>query len=164
MKKFPKVYKERLLVGRFEWCSLINLKIPAIKVKVDSGAKTSSLHAFDIQPYVKEGVAYVKFKVHPLQGNSTLAVKCRAKIIDTRTIMSSNGHAERRFVIMTKLQLGEQIWPIELTLSNRDPLRFRMLLGREAMGNHTVIVPDKMLIQGHRTKDYLDDLYSSVKT
>lgn len=163
MKSLFKWYSKKIVIGWCEWCGLDKLNIPAIKVKVDTGAKTSALHAFDIVPYVKNGKDYVKFSVHPLQGNSRLTVKCRAPIIDERNVMSSNGHNERRFVIATPITMGGETWEIELTLSNRDPMRFRMLLGREAMGSNTIIVPQKTLNLGRVSKSVLKDLYSTHK-
>ena len=134
-----KKLNNKLLIGRFEWCALSELKIPIIKAKIDTGAKTSAIHAFDIEKVKLKGKYYAQYKVHPVQGNDEVIVKCRSLIIDERSIMSSNGHKENRFVILTQLSLGGEHWPIELTLSNRDPLRFRLLLGREAL-NHRVLI------------------------
>ena len=159
MKIWLKRFRKKIVIGWCEWCSLDGLNIPAIKAKVDTGAKTSALHAFNIKPYVKNGKDFVKFSVHPLQGNDRLTVDCRAPIVDERYVMSSNGHNERRFVISTLLTLGGDSWEIELTLSNRDPMRFRMLLGREAMGSHTMIVPQKALNQGKMPKSKLREFY-----
>lgn len=163
MKTSFKKYKKRLLIGRAEWCWLNTLKIPAIKVKVDTGAKTSSLHAFDIKPITYRRKDYVSFKVHPLQANNIVTVECKAPILDIRLVMSSNGHQEHRYVISTELGLGDHAWDIELTLSNRDPLRYRMLLGREAMGHHVLVAPDKSMAQGSIEKKYLKQLYAKHK-
>lgn len=135
-KKIPK-----LLIGRDEWCQLPDLRISAIKAKIDTGAKTSALHAFNIKRIKKNQKRYVKFDIHPLQGDNHTLVTCRAPIVDERHIMSSSGHIEHRYVIQTTVAIGNQQWPIEVTLSNRDPLRYRMLLGREALNNRVLIDP-----------------------
>ncbi|OGO94072.1 MAG: hypothetical protein A3F41_04790 [Coxiella sp. RIFCSPHIGHO2_12_FULL_44_14] len=130
-----------LLIGWREWCALPRLRIPLIKAKIDTGARTSAIHAFRIQTLRRQGKEWVKFSVHPIQGYDKAVVDCVAEIIDERWIMSSNGHKEHRFVIKTPLKMGARQWDIELTLSNRDPLRFRMLLGRSAMQGRVVIDP-----------------------
>ena len=129
----------KLLIGRCEWCALPLLNVPRIKAKIDTGAKTSALHAFNIRYREINGQPYVKYDIHPFQGNHEEIINCTSVVIDKRVIMSSNGHKENRYVILTSLLLGDKTWPIELTLSNRDPLRFRLLLGREAL-NHRVII------------------------
>lgn len=154
-----KLPKNRIFIGWNEWCELGDLHLPAIKAKIDTGAKTSALHAFDISPLTRRGIEYVKFSVYPLQNNEDIIVNCIAKVVDHRRVMSSNGHQEQRYVISTNLTLGERTWPIQLTLSNRDPLRFRMLLGREALKKQTVIVPKYQLMQGERDPVQLKSLY-----
>ena len=139
--------KNKLLVGWQEWCALPDLHIPAIKAKVDTGAKTSSLHAFDIQPYRKMNKKHVKFSIHPLQNNDNLRITAKARVIDERDVVSSNGHKEHRYVIATTLELGDYAWDIELTLSNRDPMKFRMLLGREALAGQVIVDPAKRVCQ-----------------
>lgn len=153
-----------LLVGRNEWCQLPDLHVPAIKAKIDTGAKTSAIHAFDIKTITRKGKKYVHFTIHPIQGNNTVAINCKSCIIDERLVMSSNGHKESRYVIATSLKIGEQVWNIELTLSNRDPLRYRMLLGREALNNRVLIDPSLSLNQGRLNRKKLLDLYSRKLT
>jgi ribosomal protein S6--L-glutamate ligase len=138
---------EKMTVGWQEWCALSLLDIPKIKVKIDTGAKTSALHAFNIKLKKHEGQQFVYFSVHPKQGNITETIQCKALVIDQRYIMSSNGHKEYRYIIQTSIQLGHQSWPIELSLSKRDPLKFRMILGREAMQHHVIVDPAKKLLQ-----------------
>ena len=152
-----------LLIGWQEWCSLPELKIPAIKAKIDTGARTSAIHAFDIQPFVKHDKNYVRFSVHPLQHNDNLVVTCSVLVADQRLIMSSSGHKELRYVIKTPIMLGTKVWEIEVTLSNREPLLFRMLLGREALQNGIIIEPHKMLCQGHLATKELKKIYSKPK-
>lgn len=133
---------QKISIGWQEWVSLPGLKIPAIKAKIDTGAKTSSLHATNIQPTKKN---HVKFTVHPLQRNKIVAIPCCYPIYDIRNVMSSNGSVEERYVIQSLLCLGKERWKIELTLSDRDPLQFRMLLGREALDSKVIIDPAKTL-------------------
>lgn len=133
--------KKRLLIGRDEWCQLPDLHLPAIKAKIDTGAKTSALHAFNIKPVKKRHAKFVRFDIHPLQSDDKTLVSCIAPLIDERHIMSSSGHIEHRYVILTTLVMGEEQWKIEVTLSNRDPLRYRLLLGREALNSRVLIDP-----------------------
>ncbi|MDF1827754.1 MAG: RimK/LysX family protein [Legionellaceae bacterium] len=141
MKKMIEIQK-KLLIGRSEWCALPLLNVPLIKAKIDTGAKTSALHAFNIECDHADGQARVHYDIHPIQGNDDVIVRCTSLVIDQRMIMSSNGHKENRYVISTSLSLGTKTWPIELTLSNRDPLRFRLLLGREALNRRVMIDPN----------------------
>lgn len=147
-------------IGWNEWVSLPNLKIPAIKAKIDTGAQTSALHAFDIEPFSKNGRDMVRFSVHPLQANNELTVRSIAPVIDMRHIMSSNGHRELRYVISSAIELADRQWEIELTLSNRDPLKFRMLLGREALKHDIVIHPNQQCHNGKVSKNDLRSIYS----
>lgn len=134
-----KEIQNKLLIGRCEWCALPMLNVPLIKAKIDTGAKTSAIHAFNLRYREINEKKWVEYDIHPLQGNNETIVSCTSLVIDERVVMSSNGQKERRYVILTSLSLGEKEWPIELTLSNRDPLKFRLLLGREAL-NHRVII------------------------
>lgn len=150
----------KLAVGWQEWCALPDLHIPAIKVKIDSGAKTSALHAWDVKPIQRQGEWYLQFVVHPLQRNMQLTQTCYAKLIDHRVITSSNGQKELRYVIATTLSLGSQTWEIEVSLTNRDSMAFRMLLGRDALKGRVVIHPGKILRQGKYSKRQIRTLYS----
>lgn len=132
---------QKLLIGRNVWCQLPDLHLPVIKGKIDTGAKTSALHAINIRVIRRNGKKFVKFDVHPLQRNKKILISCKAPLIDTRHIMSSNGHIEHRYVIETTLVIANQEWKIEMTLSNRDPLRYRLLLGREALIHRVLIDP-----------------------
>lgn len=154
-----KKLNELLLVGWREWCALPQLNVPAIKAKLDTGAKTSSLHAFDIGIHFKKGKPIVKFSIHPLQGNPKLVIQCESPLIDQRWIMSSNGHREHRYVIATSVKIGPKIQLIEFSLSNRDPLKFRMLLGREALKNLAAIDPARSFCQGRIKKIDLKKFY-----
>lgn len=157
------VSKNKILIGWREWCALPDLNIPAIKAKIDTGARTSSLHAFDIKTSHTEHHDRVHFCIHPIQGNSKVVIQCHAPIVDERYIMSSSGHKELRCVILTQLVLGNLTREIQLTLSDRDPLRFRMLLGREALSKNVIINPGRSLRLGRVTKHELRTLYHYSK-
>lgn len=127
--------EERLFVGWREWASLPDFDIPMIKVKIDTGAMTSSLHAFDIELIKIAGQDYVKFNVHPIQKNDNIIRSCCAKVVGTPRVRSSNGISEKRLVIQTPIRIGKTKWDIKISLTNRDIMKHRMLLGREAMRN-----------------------------
>lgn len=120
------------VIGWREWVALPDLGIKKIKVKVDSGARSSSLHAFDIEEFERDGEDWVRFNVHPIQRNDAKSIAVEAPLLDKRSVRSSSGKASRRPVISTNVRLLGRTWPIELTLANRDAMGFRMLLGREA--------------------------------
>ena len=120
------------VIGWREWVGLPELGIKTVKAKVDSGARSSSLHAFDLHEFERDGESWVRFKVHPVQRNSDEVVTAESKILDRRSVRSSSGKAAMRPVILTNVELLGVVWPVELTLANRDEMGFRMLLGREA--------------------------------
>ena len=125
--------KELKIIGWREWVSLPGLGIEKIKAKVDSGARTSSLHAFDIK-ITKRGLSqFVEFSVHPEQRSNKIEKRCKAKVLEFRKIKSSNGQTELRPVILTNVSLLDELWQVEMTLTNRDAMGFRMLLGRESI-------------------------------
>ncbi|WP_158963127.1 30S ribosomal protein S6--L-glutamate ligase [Myroides fluvii] len=154
---------DKLIVGSEEWCSFSTLNIPAIKARVDSGAKTSALHAVNISPFEKDGEKWVKFDVNPLQNNGKTIIHCEAKVVDKRIVKSSSGSRESRYVIRTILGFGETSWDIELTLTNRDSMGYRMLLGREAMGGRILVDPEKHFLLGQPTVEKLDEYYNKPK-
>jgi len=131
----------RPAIGWREWVALPDLGIARIKVKVDTGARSSSLHAFDVQVIRRRGGEYVRFNIHPCQRDGRDVVAAEAPIIDRRTIRSSSGHESVRYVIETRIELAGECWPIELTLTNRDEMGFRMLLGRQAVRKRFVVDP-----------------------
>jgi hypothetical protein len=138
----------KLTLGWREWVALPDLGLPAIKAKVDSGAKTSVLHAYHTEQYQADGVDMVMFLIHPIQKNYDFHVECHAPIIDYREVSDSGGHMEMRYVIESNILIGNASWPIELSLTNRDTMRFRMLLGRRAMENRAIIEPAASYLNG----------------
>ncbi len=138
------------------------LGLPAIKAKIDTGAKTSALHAYDIKPFTEDGVRFVRFKIHPLQGDSKLVVACVAPLIDLRAVTSSNGEREKRYVIKTPIEFGAKKILAEITLTSRHNMAFRMLLGREALRKAKFVVdPAKSFLLGKLSG--AKDLYETLK-
>lgn len=119
-----------------------------IKAKIDTGARTSAIHAWKIRRFERDGEAWVKFDLHPDQRDNKTSIPGEARIHDEREIRSSNGQLQKRFVIRTRLKLGSRTWPIDLTLSQRDEMGFRMLLGRTALGGRTLIDPSASYLCG----------------
>lgn len=151
------------LVGNEEWCQFPVLGIPAIKARVDSGAKTSSIQASNRKIFQKNGEDYVRFDVSPLKENLAISIPCEAKVIDRRSIKNSSGIAEERIVISTDLTLGKETFPIELTLANRDAMEYRMLLGREALNKRYMINPSASCLVEDLTDDQLTEKYLSLQ-
>lgn len=154
--------KKKQLIAWEEWCALPELHIPAIKAKIDTGAKTSALHAFNIEPFLKDGQKHVCFQIHPIQRNKKIVITCCAPLVDHRYITSSTGQKEKRYVIETIIELNSKKWKIELTLAKRDTMAFRMLLGRKALRTGNFIVdPSKSHLLGKLDKEYIKSLYNS---
>ncbi|WP_339136617.1 MAG: 30S ribosomal protein S6--L-glutamate ligase [Candidatus Electrothrix sp. GW3-4] len=140
--------QSKTIIGSEEWCSFPDMMIPALKARIDSGAKTSSIHAFNIQPFRRHGLSWVSFEVHPIQNNRRIVIRCEKPVADRRSVKSSSGLSETRYVVSATLKLGEEEWEIELTLANRDSMGYRMLLGREAMGKRLIIDPSQRFCLG----------------
>lgn len=121
------------VIGWREWVGLPEFDVKWIKVKVDTGARSSSLHAFDLRPFKRDGTDWVRFQIHPVQRKSIKSADVEAPVLEYRSVRSSSGKASVRPVIVTRILLLGQTWPIELTLASRDEMGFRMLLGREAI-------------------------------
>lgn len=137
-----------LLLGWREWVGLPELGLPLIKAKVDTGARTSALHAFHLEPCWRQGRQWVCFALHPLQHRSDVVVQCEARVIEEREVSDSGGHRERRYVIVTPVWVDGHTWPIELTLTNRETMLFRMLLGRTALAGRALVDPRRSFCTG----------------
>lgn len=158
--KLKKLISEHyFLIGWQEWCSLPKLNIPLVKAKIDTGAKTSSIHAVDIETHKIRGKEFVEFTVHPIQRCLSISRRCRAAIVDRRQVMSSSGHKEKRYVIKTPIIVGEHRWDIELTLTDRESLQFRMLLGRAALRAQVIINPKRRMLQHKMSRDDAIEIY-----
>jgi ribosomal protein S6--L-glutamate ligase len=153
---------EKALIGSQEWCSFENLNIPSIKARIDSGAKTSSIQSTNIKKFKKGKESWVSFDVNPIQDNLSIVVHCESKIVDVRIVKSSSGITDKRFVIMEKVQIGNNSFEIELTLANRDGMDFRMLLGREAMKDRFIVDPSKHYLTSQITDEELEKKYSHL--
>lgn len=154
--------QKKFITGAQEWCCLPSLDVPAVKARVDSGAKTSSIHAFNIEPFTRNSTQWVRFDLHPLQKSRRATIRCEAPVIDRRLVRSSNNNCEKRFVISTPITLNGETWDIELTLTNRDAMGFRMLLGREAMSGRMLVDSEERFLLGEVDEDQLELLYGKT--
>ena len=142
MKK--NLFGKKALIGWREWVEFPELGIDQIKAKIDTGARTSALHAFNIVPFKStRGKNRVRFQIHPIQRNNNCILHCEANLLEQRHVKNSGGQIEHRYIITTILYIGHNAWPIELTLTNRDTMGFRLLLGRTALNKKFLIDPNK---------------------
>jgi hypothetical protein len=142
------VNKELLIVGWRELVNLPDLGINSIKAKIDTGARSSALHAFHIQNFQRNGKSMIEFHIHPYQRDTHRTVITEAELLEYRKVRSSGGHIQLRPVIKTIVQLGNKQWSIELTLTNRDVMGFRMLLGRQALRHKFLVDSGQSFLQG----------------
>jgi len=136
------------LIGWREWVALPGLGVPRIKAKIDSGARTSALHAFTLHRFERDGLAWVRFTVHPFQRDAHTSISVESPLAGERVVRNTSGHQERRPYIVTELELLGQRWPIELTLARRDEMGFRMLLGRRAVRRRFLLDPGRSFLAG----------------
>jgi len=139
-------------LGWREWVQLPDLVDVPIKAKVDTGAKTTSLHAFFIEPYIKDGKPWVKFLLHPNQNDNDIEVECHAAVSDRREVSDSGGHKEKRYVIESSIVMGKDVLIAELTLTDRDSMSFRMLLGRNLLRGAFVVDSGSSFLMGGNSK------------
>lgn len=140
------------VLGWREWVELPELKLGPIKAKVDTGARTSCLHAFELDPFDKDGIPWIRFKVHPVQKDDAVVAQCEAPICDQRSVTDSGGHTEQRYVIETPMRIGSWDQVVEMTLTGRDSMRFRMLIGRTTLKAGGFIVNPGLSYQTGRKK------------
>lgn len=150
-------------IGCEEWCALPDLALPAIKARVDSGAKTSSIHAFNINTFRRDSALWVSFEVHPLTNSRRSVIRCERPVIDRRSVKSSSGESELRYVVSSSLKMGGEEWDIELTLTNRGSMGYRMLLGREAMDGKLIIDPAQSFCLGDLSHETVQSYYGEKK-
>ena len=136
------------VIGWREWLALPDLGIPAIKAKIDTGARTSSLHAHFIEQFTSGGQQRVRFGVRPLRKKKALEFICEADLVDVRRVKDSGGHAEMRCFIRTEALLGNHSWSIDISLTSRQDMMFRMLLGRTALKDDFVVDPGRSYLTG----------------
>ncbi len=146
--------KIMLTVGWREWLALPDLSIPTIKAKIDTGARTSALHTYFVEEYVEDDISMVRFGMHPFQKREDYEIVCSAKVFDRRVVTDSGGHKEERIVIKTPVKIAEKQWTIEITLTNRENMYFRMLLGRTAMKGNVVVDPAKSFLCSSEKSDF----------
>lgn len=144
--------KRKRAAGWREWVSLPSIGVGSIKAKLDTGARTSALHAFNIETYWSNGELWARFFVHPYQENDAKEIACDARIEDIRIVSNPGGRRQRRLVIRTDIRLGDQTWPIDLSLTDRDEMGFRLLIGRTAMHGNLIVDPDHSYLLGKRKR------------
>jgi hypothetical protein len=160
VKKKKKLLKKKTIVGWREWFALPELGLPAVRAKIDTGAKTSSLHAFNIRIIRKGEDRFAQFDIHPMPKHKSITVTCRAPLVDRRFVTDSGGHREKRFVIKTPMVINDKIYNIEITLADRETMVFRMLLGRQAMQMANIaVIPYKSHLLGKMSEDEVLELY-----
>ena len=150
MNKVNKETKELAIIGWRETLTLPDLGIEKIKAKIDTGARTSALHAFNCQEIEQNNQKIIRFAVHPIQRDNKQTILAEAKLLEYRKITNSGGQAQVRPVILSTIVLGKHQWQVELTLTNRDVMGFRMLLGRQAVRDRFFVDPGRSFLQSNR--------------
>ena len=153
----------KLKIGWREWVGLPEFEVAALKAKVDTGARTSSLHALDPEPFSDRGMSFVRFMLLPVQDTLIFGRVVTAPMVDRRRVTDSGGHWQERYVVHLNIQLGPQLMPIEVTLANRRDMRFRMLLGRQALQNVSIDPAESYLLQKTaEQKKFLKEIKAEV--
>jgi hypothetical protein len=140
--------KPPLRIGWCEWVALPSLGVGAVRAKIDTGAKISAIHVWRLREKSIGGVPHVEFYLHPLESLREPEIFCSAPIAGWRVIKSSNGIGARRIIVRTKLRMGKRTWPIDLSLADRDQMGFRLLIGRDALGERALIHPAREHLLG----------------
>ena len=156
----PRASAKKSVMGWREWPALPDLGIPAVKAKVDTGARSSILHASGITPFKKKGRRWVQFFVRPLQRDARVVIKAEGRVVDRRNFRSSHGHTELRYVIRTRIRLEGRLWNTDLALANRDEMGFRMLLGRATVRERFTVDPGGSFLLG---KPKVKALYKDMR-
>lgn len=146
----------RPVLGWREWTALPELGVPRIKVKVDTGARSSALHAFEIRREEIGDETWLRFNIHPTQRDSRHSVEARARLVEKRSVRSSSGQQTSRPVVISPILIGSDRWPIEITLVRRDLMGFRMLLGRQAVRGRYLVDPGRSFLRGEPDLEELD--------
>ena len=144
--------KSRRAAGWREWVGLTGLGVGEIKAKLDTGARTSAIHAFGVESYRRDGELRVRFRIHPLQKDDSVAVDCDAAVADMRWVNNPGRRREKRYIIRTELSLGGEAWPIDLSLTDRDEMGFRLLIGRTAMHGRLLVDPEHSFLLGKKQR------------
>ena len=144
--------KEKQILGWREWVGFPDIGIDQIKAKVDSGARTSCLHAFRVELFQREGRDWISFDIHPLQRNNEKVISCEAPLLDKRTVRDSGGHEEIRYVIETTIRIGDQTHTAEVTLTDRDTMKFRVLLGRTLFRGKYLVDANRSYVCGKKKR------------
>lgn len=142
-------------LGWREWLALPDLGIPAIKAKIDTGARSSALHAASVSTFECGGAEWARFTLHPVRGRRDILVTTQAPVLDRRVVSDSGGNREQRIFIRTRVRAGDETWPIELNLTDRESMLFPMLLGRTAMKGRVHVLPDQSYRLGKPSEDLL---------
>jgi hypothetical protein len=150
--KLIKSISKHAIIGWREWVSLPELGIDHIKAKIDTGARTSALHAFSLKPFTENGKKKIRFDIHPFQHNTEITITCVADIVDKRLVTDSGGHKEERYVVQTPIIIAGQAWSIEITLTERENMLFRMLLGRSALRKRFIVNPARSFVTSKARK------------
>lgn len=144
--------EDRQVLGWREWLALPDLGIPAIKAKIDTGARTSAIHAASVETIRRDGADLVRFHVHPVRSRPDIIVRGEVPILDRRVVSDSGGHREERIFVRTRLVAGGREWPIEINLTDRETMLFPMLLGRTAMAGRVLVEPEHSYLLGRPSR------------